>query len=64
MLVELAGEESRDEDFDADEGALLIRPTRVVDVRRLDRERIEALRRELAAARGKLRPARALRSRI
>jgi len=32
-LVELEGEPTGDDDFDADEGALLIRPTRVVDVR-------------------------------
>ena len=48
-LVELQGKESSDEDFDADEGALLIRPTKVVDARPLDRERIEQLRRELGA---------------
>ena len=46
-LVELEGEQSPDEDFDADEGALLIRPTRLVDVRELDRERIDAVRAEL-----------------
>jgi hypothetical protein len=33
LLVELEGEPSEDEDFDADEGALLIHPTRIVDVR-------------------------------
>jgi hypothetical protein len=43
-LVELEGEPSPDEDFDADEGALLIRPTKVVDSRPLDHERLEALR--------------------
>jgi hypothetical protein len=47
-LVELEGTVSPDDDFDADEGALLIRPTRVVDARPLDRERIDELRRELA----------------
>lgn len=34
LLVELEGEPSEDEDFDADEGALLIHPTRIVDVRK------------------------------
>lgn len=34
LLVELEGEPSEDEDFDADEGALLIRPTRIVSVTR------------------------------
>jgi hypothetical protein len=33
VLVELEGEPSEDEDFDADEGALLIHPTKIVDVR-------------------------------
>jgi DnaJ-class molecular chaperone len=32
LLVELEGEPSADDDFDADEGALLIRPTRIVSV--------------------------------
>ena len=50
LLVELEGEESEDEDFDADEGALLIRPTRIVDTRPVDTERIAQLRRELARA--------------
>ena len=49
-LVGLEGEKSPDEDFDADEGALLIRPTKVVDTRELDRERIERLRRDLEPA--------------
>jgi hypothetical protein len=31
LLVELEGEPTGDEDFDAGEGALLIRPTRIVD---------------------------------
>ena len=34
VLVELEGEPSQDEDFDADEGALLVHPTRIVDVRK------------------------------
>ena len=50
LLVELDGEESEDEDFDADEGALLIRPTAIVDVRPVDDERVRELRRELAGA--------------
>ena len=43
LLVELEGEPTDDEDFDADEGALLIRPTRIVDVREPDWERVEEL---------------------
>ena len=43
-LVELEGEPSADEDFDADEGAVLVRPKRIVDVRQPDREAIERLR--------------------
>ena len=46
-LVELEGRPSEDEDFDADEGALLVHPTRIVNAREPDRGRIE----ELAAAR-------------
>lgn len=46
-LVELEGDEASDEDFDADEGALLVRPTKIVDVREPDWERIEELKREL-----------------
>jgi hypothetical protein len=37
LLVMLEGEPTGDEDFDADEGALLITPTRIVDVRKPDR---------------------------
>jgi hypothetical protein len=33
-LVELEGEPSEDKDFDADEGALLVHPTKIVDVRK------------------------------
>jgi DnaJ-class molecular chaperone len=50
QVVELAGEESEDEDFDADEGALLIRPRRVVASRPVDPERVEQARRELQDA--------------
>jgi hypothetical protein len=48
LVVELEGEPSPDEDFDADEGALLIRPTRVADARPLNRERLEQIARELS----------------
>jgi hypothetical protein len=41
--VELEGEPTGDEDFDADEGALLIRPTCIVDVREPNWERIGEL---------------------
>lgn len=50
LLVALEGEESEDEDFDADEGALLIRPKRVVSTGELDWDRIDELRREADAA--------------
>ena len=43
-LVELEGEPSADEDFDADEGAVLVKPSRIVDVREPDLDRVEALR--------------------
>jgi DnaJ-class molecular chaperone len=43
LLVELEGEPTGDEDFDADEGALLIRPTRIVDVCEPDWDRIKEL---------------------
>ena len=43
-LVELEGEPTGDEDFDADEGALLVKPTRIVAVGEPDFERIQALR--------------------
>lgn len=39
-VVELEGEESEDDDFDADEGALLVRPTRIVDTRGIDSARL------------------------
>ena len=44
VMVELAGEESKDEDFDADEGALLIRPERVVETHPLDGDKLAELR--------------------
>jgi hypothetical protein len=46
-LVRLQGERSEDEDFDADEGALLVRPTKILGSSGLDWARIEELRREL-----------------
>jgi hypothetical protein len=45
QLVELEGRPTGDEDFDADEGALLVEPRRIVDVREPDLERVQALRR-------------------
>ena len=46
-LVTLEGEQSHDEDFDADEGALLVRPRRIVETGQLDWDRVDELRREL-----------------
>ncbi len=40
VVVELEGRESEDEDFDADEGALLVIPTEIVDVRPVDEDRL------------------------
>jgi hypothetical protein len=48
LLVELEGTVSEDPDFDADEGALLVFPTRIVRAIDLDRGRIGELKRELA----------------
>jgi hypothetical protein len=47
QVVEIQGQPSGDEDFDADEGALLIRPERIVATRPLEPERVERLRREV-----------------
>jgi hypothetical protein len=47
LLMELEGRESDDPDFDADEGALLVFPTRIVEVADADRDRIADLKREL-----------------
>lgn len=44
VVVELEGEESDDVDYDADEGALLVFPTRIVDTQPLDHPRISELR--------------------
>jgi hypothetical protein len=49
-LVVLSGEPSGDDDFDADEGAVLVRPSSIVDTRAPDRRRIEELRQELGVA--------------
>jgi hypothetical protein len=46
QLVALEGELSKDEDFDADEGALLIKPSRVVRAGDPDWDRIRELKRE------------------
>ena len=48
-LVVLEGELSEDEDVDADEGALLVRPSRIVDVGDVDMDCVERLREEIAA---------------
>jgi hypothetical protein len=47
QLVRLEGERSEDEDFDADEGALLVRPTKILGSSGLDWARIEELRAKL-----------------
>jgi hypothetical protein len=49
ILVELEGEESDDVDFDADEGALLVVPTRIVQTCDVDREQIERVAGKLEA---------------
>jgi len=48
VIVELEGKESDDPDFDADEGALLVFPTRIVAAGDIDRARIEELQQELS----------------
>ncbi len=40
VVVELEGRRSQDEDFDADEGALLVHPTRIVDSRPVDMDAV------------------------
>ena len=40
VVVELEGHESEDEDFDADEGALLVIPTEIVDTRPVNKDRL------------------------
>jgi DnaJ-class molecular chaperone len=44
VVVELEGEPSEDEDFDADEGALLVIPTEICDARPVDRARLRRAR--------------------
>jgi hypothetical protein len=48
-LVELEGERTGDVDFDGDQGALLVRPTRVVSATELDPRLVERLERDVAA---------------
>ena len=47
LLVVLEGELSEDEDVDADEGALLVRPTRIVDARDVDMDCVRRLQEQL-----------------
>lgn len=47
-VVELEGETTEDEDFDADEGALLVRPTRIVDVRAVDEAMVSEIADEVS----------------
>jgi hypothetical protein len=47
LIVELEGRESDDVDLDADEGALLVFPTRILEVKQLDRARIGELKSKL-----------------
>lgn len=47
LIVELEGQLSDDVDFDADEGALLVFPTRIIEAKPVDQDRIGALGREL-----------------
>ncbi len=48
VMVELEGEVSEDRDLDADAGALLLHPTRIVAVHGFDDELIDSLRKSLA----------------
>lgn len=50
VVLELEGELTGDRDLDADAGALLIRPTRVVATRPFDQDVFEALRAEHSGA--------------
>lgn len=50
VLVELEGELSEDADLDADAGALLLNPTRIVSVQPFDEALIASIRERLAAA--------------
>jgi hypothetical protein len=44
LLVELEGERAEDVDFDADQGALLVLPTRVISAAPIDRGAVHAVR--------------------
>jgi hypothetical protein len=52
VVVELEGRPSEDDDFDADEGALLVHPTRIVSVAEPDPERLDQARRRSNQDRG------------
>lgn len=52
VVVELAGELSDDCDLDADHGALLVLPDRVVSVERLDPETVVAIRDRIGEEKG------------
>ena len=47
MLVKPEGEPTGDEDFDADEGAVLVRPRSIVGTEPVDWERVDRLRDEV-----------------
>ena len=47
VLVKLEGEPTGDEDFDADEGAVLVRPRRILGTEPVDWERVDRLRDEV-----------------
>ena len=48
LIVRLEGEPTGEDDFDADEGAVLVRPTRIVCSEQVDWDRVEEIRAELA----------------
>jgi hypothetical protein len=50
LIVEVAGRLSEDLDLDADAGALLVFPERVVEARPVDMEIVESIRRRLATS--------------
>src|SRR5204862_6843317 len=57
VLMELEGEESDEPDWDADEGSLLVFPTRIVRVVDIDRRRVDDLKgRAASPARSIARP--------
>ena len=47
QVVALEGTQSEDRDFDAEEGAMLVRPTRILRCEPLDRDRLEKARAEV-----------------